>query len=776
MAIPTLQDATSYRGALTKAGAAAVAMSDLMAATGSPTSWTITLSSGTSGHWTLPTDGTSPTPVTTGALGAGPYVFTVTATNAEGTSAPATLTIEIRADTYTISKITEIAGVTAGLDSRAALIAGRTLEFARHATDFDQATATIQFKFWRASAGNPCTIKHEDPNNPCPLGRIHLWRCAYLDFVSIRVTSARRGAGHWGAQFQWSISGKAATGAADCRNLRFFDTYGPCGGSGPENEPSEGIVGLYMALSPIIAVEFWNLTFTWVTNGIAYYDNILSDVTYHGRTVLRYITANGLRYATLPAGTVMHFDQFVVMSPIVDPAHPDVHCDVIQPQNGHDCSGVTIDLLQGILADGDLSATQGLFNREPDGEPGNYSLLGMTIGATEMCLRAANAYLVNGSDADHPFTGRHVTIMAQLSGPYGQDYYRDGGVIAANSPQWFVAPRARFGGGVVAANTVFEDAWVFGGTSAAGEDPAGATVLSGDGNFDVSAAFPNASWVCSQALKDVLDANSTVQNFLGVDDNRWHGTVDEVLEQVAIAFTPAAGGPLMNPDGTYIGSRFPDGTLNDGSVYNATAPTTITASANATVENGVGLLITYTLDQPATSEVTITPGSSGVAGSFSAVTVAIAIGAITGAVTFTPSATGDLVITGADDAGLTGPNTLNVTVTGPVAPTTYAQSPANINLLLGQSAEVSYTLNRAATSQVTITPALSGVSGSFNPATVVIAVGQTIGSTIFTPSSAGTATISATNDQALPNPPAATAVVSSTTRSSRKKIRLRWLK
>ena len=77
---------------------------------------------------------------------------------------------------------------------------------------------------------------------------------------------------------------------------------------------------------------------------------------------------------------------------------------------------------------------------------------------------------------------------------------------------------------------------------------------------------PGGRVVCSQ-WRIERAANATVQNYDGVDDARWHGTVDEVLADIIEAFTPLVGGLMMNLDGTYNGSRFPDGSLNDGSVY-----------------------------------------------------------------------------------------------------------------------------------------------------------------------------------------------------------------
>ncbi len=62
------------------------------------------------------------------------------------------------------------------------------------------------------------------------------------------------------------------------------------------------------------------------------------------------------------------------------------------------------------------------------------------------------------------------------------------------------------------------------------------------------------------------------------------------------------------------------------------------------------------------------------------------------------------------------------------------------------------TLNSAATSTVTITPSDGGAGGTFTPSTVSITTGNTVGTFVYTASSAGAKTISTSDDAGLTDP------------------------
>jgi hypothetical protein len=143
MAAPTLADATIYRGSLTRPlstttgiTGAVVPLSALMVSSDGGktiTAWSVTLTGGTAGHFNVTTDGNCPGVTATGAssqLNGGPYTFSVTATNADGTSSAKTLTINVRADTYTVATPLEVSSSTKGLKAVAAQLGGKTIEIA----------------------------------------------------------------------------------------------------------------------------------------------------------------------------------------------------------------------------------------------------------------------------------------------------------------------------------------------------------------------------------------------------------------------------------------------------------------------------------------------------------------------------------------------------------------------------------------------------------------------------------------------------------------------
>lgn len=83
-------------------------------------------------------------------------------------------------------------------------------------------------------------------------------------------------------------------------------------------------------------------------------------------------------------------------------------------------------------------------------------------------------------------------------------------------------------------------------------------------------------------------------------------------------------------------------------------------------------------------------------------------------------------------------------------------------LSAGETAQpftITATLNQVATADTTITWAKSGVSGSFSSATTVIATGSISGQVVFTPTTAGTASITVTNNRSLTNPSALTLAI-----------------
>jgi hypothetical protein len=399
------------------------------------------------------------------------------------------------------------------------------------------------------------------------------------------------------------------------------------------------------------------------------------------------------------------------------------------------------------IADGDHSS-QTVFTRSAAATPSDYTLLDMTIDTFVSIGRSIHSMTLNGSDATHQINIGQATLMRQASGRYGVDNAQ----TKQSPPGYF--PQVRLDAGHTPANTHLKNLWIH---DVVGVNPNGVDVSNNIVQFaqnpDVSSVFPNATWICSPTIQSLVVANTDVQNYAGVDDARWYGSDDEVLALISASLSPVLDGSMKNGDGTYKGAFFPNGAYNDGSVYSAVPPTTITATATGTAEVGEAIIITFTLDQPATAAVTVTAGASGVAGSFVSNTAVIPIGQTSATATFTPSAAGTLTITATNDRSLTNPAPLAITVTAAAAPTIYTMTLDRLVAAVGQRVTVSLLLNRPATQAVTISLAKSaGLTGSFASSSVVIGVGQVAGSTSFTPSAPGAGTISTSDDRGLTDP------------------------
>lgn len=94
--------------------------------------------------------------------------------------------------------------------------------------------------------------------------------------------------------------------------------------------------------------------------------------------------------------------------------------------------------------------------------------------------------------------------------------------------------------------------------------------------------------------------------------------------------------------------------------------------------------------------------------------------------------------------------------------TVFGQTPATaltsladtLSVQAGQPVTITVQANAAATLAITATPAVAGVTGGFSPATAVIATDEVSAQTVFTPTSAGTASVTFTNNRSLTNPAA----------------------
>lgn len=92
------------------------------------------------------------------------------------------------------------------------------------------------------------------------------------------------------------------------------------------------------------------------------------------------------------------------------------------------------------------------------------------------------------------------------------------------------------------------------------------------------------------------------------------------------------------------------------------------------------------------------------------------------------------------------------TVYGSSGPTSYTATSPSSGAPTGIPITITLQLNAAATADVAFTPGLAGVSGSFSPGAPQILIGQSSVTVDFTATTAGTATVTFTNNRSLPNP------------------------
>lgn len=260
-----------------------------------------------------------------------------------------------------------------------------------------------------------------------------------------------------------------------------------------------------------------------------------------------------------------------------------------------------------------------------------------------------------------------------------------------------------------------------------------------------------AYYVASNAFND--PASILALNFATM-------TIEQVDTAWNLAFRAKLNGALKNADGTYQGMWFPDGSLNDGTVYQLTPPHSISSNVGVT-EAVVGQPITvnFPLDAVANQSVSITVAVAGVTATISPNPLVIGIGETTGSVTVTASTPGTASITCTNNRSLTNPPAIVLPVTSAVTPpTSYTLTLGAAKLLAGQSTSALITLNTIATETVSVTLAGS-LSTSFSPNPIVVQFGNLIGVGTVTPHTRGADSISATNDKGLTNPSAAALTV-----------------
>jgi hypothetical protein len=219
---------------------------------------------------------------------------------------------------------------------------------------------------------------------------------------------------------------------------------------------------------------------------------------------------------------------------------------------------------------------------------------------------------------------------------------------------------------------------------------------------------------------------------------------------VTVTFTPSSVGTAT------FSSTNGGGLTNPSNLtYTVSEPAATSYSSSESATSGVtGSPVTITYVANGTSTATITPSVSGVSGVFSPTTISLN-GENNVTVTFTPSTTGTASLTSTNSGSLTNPSALSYSVSSSSA-TAYSSSLSSASGTVGTPVTITFTGNGPSTA--TITPSVSGVSGTFSPTTVNL--NGTTGVTVtFTPSATGTATINSTNSGSLSNPSSLTYTV-----------------
>lgn len=196
----------------------------------------------------------------------------------------------------------------------------------------------------------------------------------------------------------------------------------------------------------------------------------------------------------------------------------------------------------------------------------------------------------------------------------------------------------------------------------------------------------------------------------------------------------------------------------DGGVVleqSSVAPTSATLTGPTSGSTGAASTnFTITLDQPATGTINFTPSGTVGTNTFSPSTPQITVGQTSVTFTDTAASDGTHVVSITNDGGLSNVGTVNYATTTPAATGVTMSGPsggtsgvASSNFTVGVTP-----IGGTITGTVTVTPSDGGGGGTFTPTTVGLTTGSPTATFTYTPASAGTKTISATNNGGLTNP------------------------
>lgn len=533
------------RGTLTKAGAGAVNIGALSAGPFTATSSTYTLVSGTDGHWTLPTDGTTPAPTSTGDsadLNGGPYVFNYTSTDGVN-SRSGVLILSTRANTFTVSLRTEVSNSAGTTSPILSAVSGNRVEIAKGATDFANATyaAPLYLTKWRPAGG--CTIGNEDDAHPAPVANIQIKLPLNLTLQKLNFRPQARIQNIVGGVDKSVDKGvyvrtTAPSTGTDQQTTNTI-TFDRCSLTGIA-DPGKAAYGYYCTDdgAPLTVTFLGNHDIQWTQKPLSLGATSGLGITVNGNVSgneawmrIRYWTEDGfIPSANSSETSSWNFHHITFMSPMFDTANATIHPDSVQFPAGTNAKNFNVDMLDLIQADGN-SISQTFFSKN--------SQIGATVKNEISVGRSKHCFTISGTDSAHVVTGRNVTAITQWSGVYSAG---DPASNVLDPGLWLINGTGTIDPAYLTLSNFWAQGNINNGSSYA---PTTDVVNAGLTSGDISSVFPGAAWISSPTLKAAALAGTNVA------DTRWTADFDAVYASVIAALIPASGqvGALKS-DGT----------------------------------------------------------------------------------------------------------------------------------------------------------------------------------------------------------------------------------
>ncbi len=744
MAAPVLQAYTMRRGDLTRATAGGATLSQFMLASGSAVvTWSVTAGSMT--NLAIDAATGSITPTAAGGWGSSQRVFTIRGTNADGFS-EAALTVDIVASAYSVSTPLEIdstgtAGlrtttIKAGMGGKSVIISRGTFAAwnGNGGTAYNTAFECL-FRAFNTHTGR-FTVRPEFPEDMYPsISRLDLVGCVGMDIVDLGVEtwlSAANTSSNAQNMKAMTCTFNSLYGA--CRDITFTRCYG--GAPVTANQPQQWVGAINVTGQPTTPyvqcsnIEVDDCHFQRVKDGWTL--STANTCYIHDSTITDFCSNASFWALELADNLLENCIHFRGWHNAIDTGD---HPDNDQVGGGWGSSGVRSNCVNNnsirnmFIASGGDSCAQGPFYDD-----------------VSYYLSTVTGFYQNNCSIENMFTDTAQPQACHMDGGSGWSVQRNTSVLGEC---WSILPTSTpkmLAAVVTVSGTAANNFVMNRGTEVVGYFPTFDT----DNTVAITGFSPNP-WNNTLRLSYLTPY---FQDPTRTPD--WPNlTAVQAAQQCREMFAPILNGPLKNGNGTYRSAFFPDGTWNDGTVYQATPPSnyTLTCPDTTTVISDP-VTLTVQLDAAAAGSIVFTPHVSGVTGTFSPTTLTLTIGQASGSIDFTPTSAGAASLTTTNSIALPNPSAVPVTVTTPSnAPTTFTQVASRTVLLVGVPVLVTYTLDKPATSPVTITPA-STVPGGFSTPTVVIQVGATVGGASFTASAYTPGTLTAANDSSLANPSA----------------------